>query len=163
MSKKPITPQPPDNCRLLITGIPGTGKTFIGTYLAKVYGFQHINLETMDQLHVFYANKNEFLAAINTPVVITWGFVPDQQVGDVLFLKQNGFQLIWLDGNRPAALREFINRNTVSQEAFYAQLYKIETCKTVTTIVPDLILDTFDVQGQFKQINLIAQELLRLC
>jgi hypothetical protein len=46
--------------------------------------------------------------------VVTWGFVPDHQTSEsiVLQFRAAGFMLIWFDGNRPAALREFIKRGT---------------------------------------------------
>ena len=43
-----------DACmRLLITGVPGTGKTTVGDYLASEYGFVHLDFERGSAGHVF--------------------------------------------------------------------------------------------------------------
>jgi hypothetical protein len=80
-------------------------------------------------------------------------FLPDQtQTALVLQFRSAGFKLIWLDGNRPAALREFQKRNTVSEEAFNLQMHRIESTKVVNHIRP-AIIDPFDGTGHFKSVS----------
>jgi hypothetical protein len=81
---------------------------------------------------------------------VTWGFVPTHaQIEVVNQFGANGFRLVWFDGNRPAALREFIKRGTVPEELFYAQMWRIENSKVIRQIKPRIV-DTFDENGKFK-------------
>jgi hypothetical protein len=63
----------------------------------------------------FGANAVQFIADIvnrNENAVVTWGFAPDDQtsVAAVLLFRSNGFKLVWLDGDRRAALERFEER-----------------------------------------------------
>ena len=147
----------------LITGIPGTGKTTLADTLAKDLGFVHHDLEEQNTLNRLFADPTQFIGnALKTVggVVATWGLVPDHQgsVSTVLQFRAAGFKLIWFDGNRPAALREFIKRGTVPEIAFYAQMYKIEESKIIDTVKP-LVVDPFDAHGNFKTTAVQLEEM----
>jgi hypothetical protein len=60
-----------------------------------------------------------------------------------------GFKLLWFDGNRPAALREFLKRGDVPEICFYIQMCKIEHCRIVQQIKPSIV-NPFDELGRFK-------------
>ena len=99
----------------LISGIPGTGKTWYGDKFVEEFGFLHYDLEEQQTLNRFASNPAQFIAdAVSQKrnVVVTWGFVPDHQpsIEAVLQFRNSGFKLIWFDGNRAAALREFQKR-----------------------------------------------------
>jgi hypothetical protein len=83
----------------------------------------HCDLEDQSTLDRLAANPTQFIADIasqNRDTVVTWGFLPDQtQTALVLQFRSTGFKLIWFDGNRPAALREFQKRATVPEALFY--------------------------------------------
>src|SRR5438552_2268444 len=147
---------------LLITGVPGTGKTWFGDKFAINFGFVHYDLEEQQTLNRLAANPAQFIAEIitrNENVVVTWGFLPDEtQTAIVLQFRNSGFKLIWFDGNRPAALREFQKRNTVPEELFYLQMYRIENSKVVNHIRP-AIIDPFDGTGHFKSVNQLLTEI----
>jgi hypothetical protein len=135
----------------LITGIPGMGKTDLGNNLAKDFGFVHYDLEDPNTLNRLLANPTQFIADIvsqSRDTTVTWGFNPEHQpsVSSVLQFRAAGFKLIWFDGNRPAALREFIKRGTVPEIFFYLQMYRIEATKIIDTIKP-VVIDPFDIQG----------------
>jgi hypothetical protein len=147
----------------LITGIPGTGKTTFANALAKDFGFVHHDLEQPNTLNGLFADPTQFIG--NTlksggGVVATWGFVPDHQasVSIVFQFRVAGFKLIWFDGNRPAALREFIKRGTVPELLFYLQMYRIEASKIIDTIQP-VVIDPFDIQGDFKATAVQLEEM----
>jgi hypothetical protein len=132
---------------ILITGVPGTGKTWYGNAFAKQFGFRHYDLENSKTRQRYFGAPAEFIAAIlkrNEDAVVTWGFVPDaQQIEMVRQFEAGGFKLVWFDGNRPAAIRAFIRRGDVSEEALYAQMWKIENSRVIQKIAP-LIINTFD-------------------
>jgi gluconate kinase len=107
--------------RILITGIPGTGKTTIGNYLAEQMGYLHFDVER----HGFYS-INDFLCDPNNYKVISWGFYPGQDDSNIQQLINLGFQMIWFDGNRESALNEFNKRGTVPEHLFHAQIDRID-------------------------------------
>src|SRR5688572_20076152 len=121
-----------------ITGIPGTGKTTYGNSFARDFGFVHFDFENPEVLISFMTDQKRFIHDIlkgNSSTVITWGFVPNGgQINAVKNLEASGFKLFWFDGNRPAALRAFQKRRTVSEEAFYRQMYQIENSKVIDKI-----------------------------
>jgi hypothetical protein len=81
--------------------------------------------------------------------VVTWGFVPDRhQTGIVSQFRDQGFKLVWFDGNRPAALRVYIKRGS-PEELFYLQMWRIENSKVVQFLAP-LIIKTIEENGEFK-------------
>ena len=106
---------------LLITGIPGTGKTTIGDYLQEKYGFTHLDMEL---INAWQSLTSSILEAkrLNRDLVITWGFMPEEDNEKILKLKEIGVKMIWFDGNREAAREVFLARGTVSESAFNIQI-----------------------------------------
>jgi len=131
---------------LLITGIPGTGKTCCGNKFAREFDFLHHDLENQQTqtLNRFNANPAQFIGELlkeKRNVVVTWGFRPDceRSVSLVLQLRSAGFKWIWFDGNRPAALREFQKRATVSERDLHVQMHRIEQSRIVERLKPTVI------------------------
>ncbi len=149
---------------ILITGIPGTGKTFYGESFAQQFGFTHYNLEEASTRSSFLSNPPEFMEEIlrkGEDAVVTWGFGPNKlEIGLVGQFKAKGFMLVWFDGSRPAALREFIKRGTVPEECFYAQMWRIENSKVIEAIKP-CIINTFDENDKFKKGAAVLDEIER--
>lgn len=145
--------------KLLITGIPGMGKTTVGDYLSKNHNYKHINFEDGVSLNSFIQNAPKFINdefnELNT--VVTWGFTPDNQASIVKYIESLGFKLTWFDGNRVVAFREYLKAGR--QEApFYYQMYRIETSNVIRKIEP-YIYNTFDQDGKFKKLETIVQEI----
>jgi shikimate kinase len=147
--------------RFLITGIPGMGKTTIGNYLQKEHSFIHVDMESGVNISL------SDILDLEKDVVITWGFVPnDEQISTVHLLKDNGFKLLWLDGNKEAAEREFIKRDSklgpaylqAQKEALKLQLERIKASDVITRIQPKII-NTFDSRHQFKKLQEIVEEI----
>ena len=138
---------------LLLTGIPGTGKTFYGDKFATEFGFAHYDLEDQRTLSRFSSLGQlvSELVSVKKNVVVSWGFNPvDPPSLELIRLLRNaGFKLIWFDGNRAAALQAFRNRRTVSEELLAAQIQRIERNKIVEQLKPTII-NSFDAYGQFK-------------
>lgn len=148
---------------ILLTGVPGTGKTAVGDHLQKNYGFTHYDFEDMPTLNLFSQDKSGFItkALTKEKVVISWGFMPYHQAEHVLEIKRRGFSLVWFDGNRVAAFREFTRRGTVSEAAFLHQMSNITSSKVVDIIRPRII-NPFDQHGEFRMIDEITKEVLSL-
>jgi hypothetical protein len=89
---------------LLITGIPGTGKTTYGDNFAKEFGFLHHDLEDNQTLNRFNANPAQFIGELlneKKNEVVTWGFGPDckRSVFLVQQLRDAGFKIRYLQNN----------------------------------------------------------------
>ena len=163
----------PDPDLLLITGIPGTGKTSYGDRFASEFGFVHRDIEDPATAQELCTNPNfiEDLTVQNT--IVTWGFDPQDAVSlnFIRQFRQAGFKLIWFDGNREAALREFEARAKSESSSmaeyylrmheFYQQLYRIEASRIIETLRP-VVVDSFDSQGQFKSAADLLEEISQL-
>jgi hypothetical protein len=149
----------------LITGIPGTGKTTFGDNLVRDFEFLHCNLEDQTNLNRLAANPAGFIGDIlrqGRNTVVTWGFGPDHEpsVQWVLEFRKSGFKVVWFDGNRPAALREFQKRGTVPEVLFYLQMFRIEKSGIIGRIKP-VIINPFDDDQRFKPAGELLAEIRR--
>jgi hypothetical protein len=145
---------------LLITGIPGTGKTTIGKYLEAHHGFMHVNRE-VHQPPAFSADPKGFVAAARQDVVATWGFrpkAPDDLAG-VEELRQLGFVGVWLDGYRPWALRQILAARPEKEWEFYLQMFNVTTSGIVDALGFPTV-NPFTPEGEFRSKPDIARELL---
>ena len=140
--------------KLLITGIPGTGKTTIGEYLETNYGFLHLNVEKDP------AKLKDFIEIPRDKKVITWGFIPGFDDDTVKIIQSLGYKMIWFDGNRPAARRAFCRRKTVSVEALDIQMKKVENMDI--SVFNPIIMDTFDKNGNFLEQDIIVSKLMSI-
>jgi hypothetical protein len=151
---------------LLITGIPGTGKTTLGNYLAEHHGFRHLDFETGALARFWRFGERGFRARLAAAkrrtrnIVVTWGFVPDSQLDMVRAMRSLGFDWIWLDGDRAAARRAFIARGTVSVQMLDAQMERIAEHIDLATLRPRIV-DPFDSAGRFRPLEEVAAELIR--
>jgi adenylate kinase family enzyme len=109
---------------LLITGIPGTGKTCYGDKFAMEFGFVHHDIENQQVRDRIGRDPTQFIRELlneKKNVVVTWGFHPKDELS-LCHLRQfrdDGFKLIWFDGNRPAALASFQKRVIPKEIDFY--------------------------------------------
>ena len=146
----------------LITGIPGTGKTWYGEKFATDFGFVHYDLENQQTLSRFatFAQLISEMLSLSKNVVVTWGFNPEDPPSLELIrqLRSAGFKWIWFDGNRPAALLAFSNRGDVPELALVAQMQRIERSKVVERLKPTII-NSFDEAGSFKQPGRLLEEI----
>ncbi len=120
---------------LLITGIPGTGKTTIGDYLAVSHGFLHVNREIHDP-RAFTDDPKAFLAGTEKDIVATWGFRPGapEDLHGVIGLCSLGFRGVWMDGYRPWALRQILIARPHEESEFYLQMHNVETTGIIRTL-----------------------------
>jgi len=151
---------------LLISGIPGTGKTSIGNYLEEQYSFRHLDMEKIipslgSSYWPFLRNAISKAKKLNQEIAITWGFVPGEDDEKILKLKEIGVKMIWFDGNREAARKAFLDRGTVSEDLFNSQIDKIENADIISTFRP-IVFNTFKDDSSFLTKNEIASKLLEL-
>lgn len=149
--------------KILITGIPGTGKTELGDYLHKHYHYEHIDLEKDENIKEFLYETNNFIAKLRQKdcyMIITWGFQPYWHAKFVRLLINEGFKHVWLDGDRTVAFDKFAERGTVDQQAFFNQLNNISSSKIVDILKP-IILNPFKENGSFRNIEEIATEIIK--
>src|SRR5690242_11082616 len=97
--------------RLLVTGIPGSGKTTIGDHLRDHHDYMHIDIEALIQSlppGTSWATalvELEKRTSDRERVVLTWGFIPGQDEVIVRELQRVGYALIWFDGDCESARR----------------------------------------------------------
>ncbi len=91
---------------LIISGIPGTGKSTYSEWLCSTHGFAH---QDIDQNTIVTA---EFLK--KDRIVIDWGFPANEASGlsgalaTIEGWRSKGAELWWFDGDRRAALKEYL-------------------------------------------------------
>lgn len=150
---------------ILIVGIPGTGKTTVANFLAEKHGYVHIDLEAAETLseEALLAAVNEYVehqAGSEQKIVFSWGF-PFQYTVLVLLMKMHGVTVVWFDCNREAALQTFNTRGGVPEEAFYEQVGNLDTF-SVKNVVKPIEYNTYNATGEFKPMEDIAVDLLKL-
>jgi hypothetical protein len=124
--------------RILVAGIPGSGKTSYCSWLEREKGLLHLDIDELSKesgidlklelLECLRHSAGRFLkviAAIEQPIALDWGF-PTALLGLVHCLNLNGFAIWWFDGDREAARESFLRRGTVAVAAFDAQMKAIE-------------------------------------
>jgi adenylate kinase family enzyme len=152
---------------LLLTGIPGTGKTTMGCYLKDRYGFMHWDFEHSSNWpsqvkSAQLRSPDDFvrsLRAFGDLHTITWGFMPVVSDPYIHRLKQLGAEMIWFDGNRKAAREAFNRRGTVPENLLDLQLERINQDDIITKFNPRIV-DTFDRNGNFLSKEAIARMLI---
>lgn len=153
---------------LLITGIPGTGKTDIGNYLQKNHSFKHLEIENILATNRFgpdwFGKVEQIISesrSKNQNLVITWGFLPAQDHQKVMYLRKLGMVLIWFDGDKQAARRNFSRLGTEPEAEFEKALGRISSFG-VTSFLRPIEYNPFDQLGNFKKRSLICENLLSL-
>lgn len=92
---------------ILLTGIPGVGKTKIGNYLKDNYSFYHIDLEDPGinsspefvQFNQTNLNSDQLMQEISVhgkDAIITWGFYPVAHDSLLLTLQNLGAKMNFL-------------------------------------------------------------------
>lgn len=152
---------------LFISGIPATGKTTLGNFLQDKHNFTHLDLTYPEKSEIQPEEIKELQDKLNTfqrsdkDLVITWGFGPQilpHQEAVKLILDQ-GAKMIWLDGNQETAIAVFMKRGGMSENSFNQQMDQISNVDIVGKY-NSLIINVFDVNGKFRNIKEIAEEIL---
>ena len=149
--------------RVLLSGIPGAGKTTMACELDRRFSLRHIDME---------ANRFELAdAAVQDPtgfaeglpdagVVVSWGFGPHAAIDAIRAIVDVGFVPVWLDGDRARCYTEFMRRERALQRrrrlvdameaAFLRQVASIIESEVIAAI-PWTIVDPFLSDGRRRQ------------
>lgn len=155
--------------RILITGVPATGKTTIGNFLKEKFNFIHFDVESSDANYntsflgkLFWELKiDEFLNQVirgSGNVVITWGFVCDHQRSlDIInALQEKGFEFIWFNAEEPVARCAFLERGTGDVRDFDIQMERIKKLDLSIFNNPTIIT-TIDKNGRKNKDEIIKE------
>lgn len=152
--------------KLLLCGVPGTGKTTLANYLEAEHGFFHRDMEANEfaARKEFTQDPTGFLKRLTNhkDIVLSWGFRPFKDRATVEELVQADFRLIWLDWDRVVSFRNFMqreNNNPISEATYYEQMQSIITTGIVELLRPQII-NPYTATGNFKQLEAIASEIL---
>jgi adenylate kinase family enzyme len=150
---------------LLLTGIPGTGKTTVANFLVEQHDFRLLDFEDVPTLSRYWQfGTRGFRTQLKTlkqrgqDIVVDWGFVPSAHLDMVKFMRSLGFEWIWLDGDREAAHRAFTKRGTVGEQAWQIQLKAIAHIDLVA--LNPRVVDPFYSTGEFRAVEDVVSELL---
>ena len=124
-----------------IGGVPATGKSWLGSWLAAERGYLHIdaernngsNFDTADAHRewdelVATGRARSFLGAIarlSKPVVVNWGF-PTRCLYVVAALQEEGVQAWWFKADRAQARAAFEKRGGLDVRCFDRQMNDID-------------------------------------
>jgi hypothetical protein len=152
--------------RVLLCGVPGTGKTTIGNALATEYGFDHIDMEADDfaLVRVFRSHPKRFVRSISVgDVVVSWGFSPWVDLMLIERLIAAGFQAVWFDGDRVASLRSFLGReqgDPLREQTYYEQMAAVMQSGVAEKLAA-VDICTFTVAGRYRSTRAVCDEILR--
>ena len=107
---------------IILCGIPGTGKSTFGDWMAKTKGWLHLDMENADLKQyklndpwmTFLNDQHstlfvDCLEAQGIPVVLDWGF-PITLLGIISSLKAQGAMPWWFTGKRHHARASYLTR-----------------------------------------------------
>jgi hypothetical protein len=149
----------PEKSLILLSGVPATGKSNFGRYLAREHGFAHYDLECHprcwphpDLKAAWDASPQAFvkqLMQLHKRVALDWGF-PVHCLPVVNELQAQGVRLIWFDGDRSRARTIFQERGGLALSDFDAQVAAIAAAgypKSLNCVV----VMALSAQGTFKR------------
>jgi len=126
---------------LFVAGVPATGKSWLGQWLAENHGYIHIDAERSNGadfdragLHSDWDNliatgrAPRFVNAVRKlrkPAIVNWGF-PTRFLYVVAALQAEGVSTWWLQAPRDLARRAFVARGGIDPGDFDRQLADIE-------------------------------------
>jgi hypothetical protein len=128
--------------KLLLTGVPGAGKTHLRELLVSEHGSFGMSLNDedapspsdavrvalYDRLHRKRQPRRlaDDVMRIDGDVVIEWGFpINDSCLRFACTLRRRGLTVVWLECDDAAARERFLRRGTVDVVVFDAQLARI--------------------------------------
>jgi hypothetical protein len=143
---------------LFIAGVPCTGKTWLGSWLAEHEGFIHVDAEKnhgsdLDKAGIHdewdLALKSgradelaEKIQGLTKPVVLNWGF-PPSYLYFVRALQVAGIDTWWIHAKRDLARDAFSKRCGIDLRCFDRQMGEIER----HWLLLELVFDNRTIEG----------------
>jgi hypothetical protein len=123
---------------VLLSGVPATGKSTFGRYLAREHGFAHYDLENHplgwphpELRSEWERSRPDFireLRARHDRVALDWGF-PVHCLSMVREMQAEGVHLVWFDGDATRAREVFVRRAGISLACFDKQMNDIRAVR----------------------------------
>lgn len=153
---------------ILLTGVPGMGKTTLDHYLAEHRGYYHFDREVFEtwprwQRRLWNKHLPWFVTLMRwwyRKVVITWGFSPSLDLQVVQQLTALGVTMVWLDGDRDLAYKNYLQRGGENRAAFFVQVFQLDRLKN--TGLAALHYNPLTDTGRFKPVEQRADEVLAM-
>ncbi len=120
--------------KLFVSGIPSSGKTTFANWLRDEFGFMHIDFELLSNDFQQFLRQHQFnlhwlfgeMSRFSPCVVASWGF-PIQNFPIVQTLSGSDVRLIWFDGDRDAACKDWMRKTGRPDHQFRAQVAAIDS------------------------------------
>ena len=123
-----------------VSGVPCTGKTWLGSWLSQERGFHHVDAEKnngadLDAVGIRHEwnltistgraeDLTKKIAALSKPVVLNWGF-PMCYLYFVKALQVADIETWWIQTDPPLARKAFIERGGIDVKYFDKQMSDI--------------------------------------
>ncbi len=162
--------------KLFISGIPGSGKTPFADWLRDEFGFMHIDFELLSGAYQQFLSQHAWnlcwffadMSRFSPCVVGSWGF-PIQALPNVQTLNGSDVRLIWFDGDREVACKDWMRKTGRPDTEFRMQVATIDSRIAeirslfrdgwIEVIAPDgtrpsfpQILDRLSIQPRFRKV-----------
>jgi hypothetical protein len=147
--------------KILLTGLPATGKTYLGQYLSNHKGYMHFNVEDPAHGQNYIRLLHDFVARPGEDKVVTWGFYPGQADPHIRHLQSKGYRLFWLDAPRPLIRKHFERRGKVSLDLLDKQLCRIDAMD-LWSFRPAAIVDPYGLDGEFLDSEELVARILSI-
>jgi hypothetical protein len=104
--------------KIIVSGIPCSGKTRFADWLRDVHGFTHVNLEdpSLYASHVIGPSLGQgfpcWLSGTSTKIVVSWGFPPEGECFTLIrAFADSGFTPWWFDAPLELARSRYVARD----------------------------------------------------
>jgi len=141
--------------KILLSGVPGGGKTYTGADLQNRYGFLHVDMEEDSHRLAYECMKDpeKFLSRlpVQRDIVMGWGFNPfgcRDAVGQIIAY---GFTPVWFDGSRAYFFSTFMKRekgSRVKERDYYMKMAEIIQTD-IYDYFPWVRFNPYDLNGNF--------------
>jgi dephospho-CoA kinase len=149
---------------LLITGLPGCGKSTFVRYVRDRLGWNLLILEELppgDALQRLWlqglqcGTAQAFVRALHSDprrAIVEWGFaVDDPCLAMVKSMKGHGMRVVWFECPDDVARARFVTRGTVPEAAFDAQVAAIrQNCARIMEEIEPDVVDLLNPDGSAR-------------